>query len=70
MHILIFEQTKPYDNEQEWIRENNIIEPLWNKGIILPQLVVVLLDNSTDDEKQDDELELENSTDCNNDDED
>ena len=69
-HILIFERPKPYDNEQEWIRENNIIELLWNKGIILPQLVVVLLDSSTDDEKQDDELELENSTDCNNDDED
>ena len=69
-HIPNFEQPKPYDNEQGWARENNIIEPLWTKGIILPQSVVALFDSSRDDEEQDDELELENSTDYDDDDED
>ena len=40
---------------------------LWTKGIILPQLVVDLLDSSRDDEEQDDEFELENSTDYDDD---
>ena len=35
-HIPIFERSKFYDNEQGWVRENKIIEPLWTKGIILP----------------------------------
>ena len=69
-HISIFERPKPYDNEQGWVRENNMIEPLWTNGIILPQSVVDLLGSSRDDEEQDDELELENSTDYDDDDED
>ena len=69
-HIPIFEWPKPYDKEQGWVQENNIIEPLWTKGIILPQSVVDLLDSSRDDEEQDDELELENLTDYDYDDED
>ena len=40
---------------------------LWTKGIILPQSVVDLLDSSRDDEEQDDEFELENSSDYNDD---
>ena len=40
---------------------------LWTKGIILPQSVVDLLDSSRDDEEQDDEFELENSTDYDDD---
>ena len=47
-----------------------MIEPLWTNGIILPQSVVNLLGSSRDDEEQDDELELENSTDYDDDDED
>ena len=69
-HISIFQRPKPYDNEQGLVRGNNIIEPLWTKGIILPQSVVELLDSSRDDEEQADELELENSTDYDDEDED
>ena len=69
-HISIFQRPKPYDNEQRLVRGNNIIEPLWTKGIILPQSVVELLDSSRDDEEQADELELENSTDYDDEDED
>ena len=43
---------------------------LWTKRIILPQSVVDLLDSIRDDEAQEGELELENSTDCDDDDED
>ena len=70
MHISIIQRPKPYDNEQGLVRENNIIELLWTKGIILPQSVVELLDSSRDDEEQADELELENWTDYDDDDED
>ena len=36
-HILIFERTKIYHEDQGWVRgETNIIEPLWTKGSILP----------------------------------
>ena len=43
---------------------------LWTKRIILPQSVVDLLDSIRDDEAQEGELELQNSTDCDDDDED
>ena len=69
VHIPIFERPKPYDDEQGWVRENNIIEPLWTKGISLPQSDVDFFDSSRDDEEQDDELQLENSTDYDDDDE-
>ena len=51
VHIPIFERPKPYDDEQGWVRENNIIEPLWTKGISLPQSVVDFFDSRRDDEE-------------------
>ena len=57
VHIPIFDRPKPYDNKQGWVQENSTIEPLWTKEIILPQSVVDL-----------DKLELENSTDYDDDD--
>lgn len=65
-HIPIFEQPKPYENNQGWVLgETNIIEPLWTKGSILPQSVVDLLDTRVKDEDadHDDEVELEESSD-------
>ena len=58
VHISIFERPKPYDHEQEWLQENNIIELLWTKVIILSQSGVDLLDSSRDDEEQDDGIKL------------
>ena len=65
-HIPIFEQPKPYENNQGWVLgEANIIEPLWTKGSILPQSVVDLIDTRVKDEDadHDDEVELEESSD-------
>ena len=40
--------------------ETNIIQPLWTKGSILPQLVIELMDtDNKDEEYTDDEIELE-----------
>ena len=69
-HISIFERPKPYDHEQEWLQENNIIVLLQTKVIILSQSGVDLLDSSRDDEEQDDGLKLQNSTDYDDDDDD
>ena len=56
-HILIFERTKIYDEDQGRVRgETNIIEPLWTKGSILPYSVIDVVDTDNDnDEDTDDE---------------
>ena len=51
-HILIFEQPKPYDEDQGWVLgETNIIEPLCTKGRILPNSVIDLLDMDYSEEE-------------------
>ena len=47
--IPIYEKPKPSDIDQGWeVKENGLLEPVWNKGPILPQSMIDSL-ASTDD---------------------
>ncbi|XP_052212199.1 uncharacterized protein LOC127831257 [Dreissena polymorpha] len=52
---------EPFDDNQGWIVKNNVLEPLWAKGPILPSSLIDILGhvNTEFDEKEEDEEDVD-----------
>ena len=48
---------KPFDDNQGWTKNGDMVEPLWSSGPILPQFLIDVVENTVDslDEINDDE---------------
>ncbi|XP_052267527.1 uncharacterized protein LOC127869202 [Dreissena polymorpha] len=52
---------EPFDDNQGWIVKDNVLEPLWAKGPILPSNLIDIMDhvNTEFDEKEEDEEDVD-----------
>ena len=53
-HEALFWKPKPWDENQGWVKNDGILEPLWSIRPVLPLSLVNILDTTTD--SLDDEL--------------
>ena len=53
--------TTPFDDNQGWLVKDNVLEPLWAKGPILPSSLIDILGhvNTEFDEKEEDEEDVD-----------
>jgi len=45
-HTPVIEHPEPHDEGQGWTKKNEVLEPLWAEGPILPPTLVDLVENS------------------------
>ena len=56
-HQTILEKPKPYEEGQGWLRNdsNNMLEPIWSCGGILPTALVDILETTANEDNGDDD---------------
>jgi len=56
----ILEKPKPYDDEQGWIRTDDLVlEPVWSCDPVLPNSLVDLLDTGDHEVEEEDEFDFD-----------
>lgn len=47
-HESLYWKPKPWDENQGWVKNDGVLEPLWSIRPVLPQSLVDILDTTTD----------------------